>query len=186
MQKRSHHLLGRALLANCRGFSARRYEAAFLFGAVQPDCNPLTYLKGSLRGHLFRGHHYANSRAFLYRRIARLQRRKTWNLWHYYTLGKLTHYLADAFTYPHNDHYPGPITCHHAYESELRACLASRQRAAAPWRARPPKDLVEGLEELHRRYASAASDLGRDVSYILQATALLMAGCIPAGKNDQR
>ena len=40
--------------------------------------------------------------------------------------------------------------------------------------------LLEALEELHRRYVSAASDLSRDVSYILQATALLMAGCVPA------
>lgn len=183
MQKRSHRLLARALLDNRRGFSARRYEAAFVFGSFQPDCNPFTYLKGSVRGHLLQGHHYANCHPFLYRRIARLQRREKWNLWHYYTLGKLTHYLADAFTYPHNDHYPESITRHHDYERELRLCLARRLPSSAPWRVQPPKDLVEGLEELHRRYVSAASDLGRDVSYILQATALLMAGCAPAGKG---
>ena len=179
MQKRSHHLLARALLDSRSGFSARRYEAAFLFGSFQPDCNPFTYLRGSFRGHILQGHHYANCHPFLYARIERLRCREKWNLWHYYTLGKLTHYLADAFTYPHNDHYPKSITCHHDYERQLRLCLARRLPASARWRARPPKDLVEGLEELHRRYVSAASDLSRDVSYILQATALLMAGCAP-------
>ena len=49
MQKRSHKLLASTLLENEHGFRARRYELAFLFGSFQPDCNPLTYLKGSRR-----------------------------------------------------------------------------------------------------------------------------------------
>ena len=49
MQKRSHKLLAATLLENTQGFQARRFELAFLFGSFQPDCNPLTYLKGSLR-----------------------------------------------------------------------------------------------------------------------------------------
>ena len=104
MQKRSHKLLASTLLAGENGFSAKRYELAFLFGSFQPDCNPLTYLKGSLRAYKFRGHNYSNSQYYIQRHIRSLQRRKRWNLWQYYTLGKLTHYLADAFTVPHNEH----------------------------------------------------------------------------------
>ena len=44
-------------------------------------------------------------------------------MWQYYTLGKLTHYLADAFTYPHNENYPDSMLCHHQYETDLRAYL---------------------------------------------------------------
>ena len=98
MKKRSHTLLASALLQSQQGFSARRFELAFLFGSFQPDCNHLTYLKGSLRAYRLRGHNYSNSQPYIAAHIERLQRRERWTMWQYYTLGKLTHYLADAFT----------------------------------------------------------------------------------------
>ena len=158
MQKRSHKLLAATLLENTQGFQARRFELAFLFGSFQPDCNPLTYLKGSLRAYKFRGHNYSNSQHYIYSRISRLQRRQRWTIWQYYTLGKLTHYLADAFTYPHNENYPDSMLCHHQYETDLRAYL----------------------EELHRQYMAGVADMRKDVQFILKATSLLMAGCLPA------
>ena len=101
MQKRSHKLLASQLLEARNGFQRRRFELAFLFGSFQPDCNPLSYLKGSIRSRTFRGHNYTNSDRYIVSRILRLQRReKVWTCWQYYTLGKLTHYLADAFTIP--------------------------------------------------------------------------------------
>ena len=98
MQKRSHKLLASALLANVQGFQSRRYELAFLLGSFQPDCNPLTYLKGSVRARLLGGHNFTNSRPYVLTRLQRLEQKDRWNLWNYYTLGKLTHYVADAFT----------------------------------------------------------------------------------------
>lgn len=71
MQKRSHKLLAATLLENTQGFQARRFELAFLFGSFQPDCNPLTYLKGSLRAYKFRGHNYSNSQHYIYSRMFR-------------------------------------------------------------------------------------------------------------------
>ena len=123
MQKRSHRLLASALLRSQQGFHAKRFELAFLFGSFQPDCNPLTYLKGSWRGQKLRGHNFSNSQLYIYTRIHRLQRRTHWTMWQYYTLGKLTHYLADAFTYPHNDHFSDSLMDHHRYESDLRLYL---------------------------------------------------------------
>ena len=81
MKKRSHTLLASTLLRSEDGFSARRFELAFLFGSFQPDCNPLSYLKGSLRAYKFRGHNYSNSLPYIESRIARLQRRQTWTMW---------------------------------------------------------------------------------------------------------
>ena len=109
MQKRSHKLLASALLANVQGFQSRRYELAFLLGSFQPDCNPLTYLKGSIRARLLGGHNFTNSRPYVLTRLQRLEQKDRWNLWNYYTLGKLTHYVADAFTFPHNEHWPDSL-----------------------------------------------------------------------------
>ena len=179
MQKRSHKLLASTLLKNQHGFAARRFELAFLFGSFQPDCNPLTYLKGSLRAYKFRGHNYSNSSLYIAAHIARLRRRQNWTMWQYYTLGKLTHYLADAFTYPHNETYPESLLAHRQYEDELRTYLAEYLQQRSLLHQQFREDLAAALEELHCQYLENRSTMQRDVQYILQATSLLMAGCWP-------
>ena len=179
MQKRSHKLLAATLLENTQGFQARRFELAFLFGSFQPDCNPLTYLKGSLRAYKFRGHNYSNSQHYIYSRISRLQRRQRWTIWQYYTLGKLTHYLADAFTYPHNEHYPDPLLCHHQYETDLRAYLQEYLSERTGRRKQFRANVAESIAQLHNYYRQSAADQRMDVQFILEATAMLMAGCRP-------
>ncbi|MCI6054170.1 zinc dependent phospholipase C family protein [Dysosmobacter sp.] len=179
MQKRSHKLLASSLLESVDGFRARRFELAFLFGSFQPDCNPLTYLKGSIRAYKFRGHNYSNSRRYIERRIRRLQARRRWTMWQYYTLGKLTHYLADAFTYPHNEHYPDPLLCHHQYETDLRAYLQEYLAERTVRRKQFRANVAESIAQLHDYYRQSAADQRMDVQFILEATSLLMAGCLP-------
>jgi hypothetical protein len=179
VQKRSHTLLAKSLLNDRHGFDKRRFELAFLFGSFQPDCNPLSYLKGSVRGQTLRGHNFTNSQPYIDSRIGRLQNRRRWTVWQYYTLGKLTHYLADAFTFPHNETYPDGIAAHRRYERELRGQFA-RYLAGQGLRPQAPcADPCAAIEALHRRYLSCASDRYRDIRYILQATGLLMAAVAP-------
>lgn len=191
MQKRSHLLLARALLSQARAFPARRYQWAFLFGSFQPDCNPLSYLKGSLRAKPFGGHTYANARPYIDRHIRRLQARRRRNLWDWYTMGKLTHYVADAFTWPHNPRFPGAGWEHHAYESRLRLALQARLSATPDAFPAPPlpgdsapsgrEPLPDALHALHERYLrEARPGLDADISYILRASDWLMRRCCPA------
>ena len=180
MQKRSHTLLARMLLRNEQGFTARRYELAFLFGSFQPDVNPLSYLKGSLHYHRLKGHHYVNSKAYINARIRKLQNRRRWTVWQYYTLGKLTHYLADAYTYPHNENYSCTLLDHHSYETSLREYLRGYFAHCSLRRQQCRRDLVAALEELHEQYMATRASMDRDANYILKATALLMAGCLPS------
>lgn len=179
MKKRSHKLLASTLLECEHGFSARRYELAFLFGSFQPDCNPLTFLKGSLRAYKFRGHNFSNSQVYINSRIRRLQERDRWNIWQYYTLGKLTHYLADAFTFPHNENYPDSLIAHRAYEDDLRVYLAEYLRSHPLCLERIRRDPMAAIEELHRRYMETQADVDQDARYILQANLLLMAALQP-------
>ena len=188
MQKRSHKLLASSLLDSQNGFQRRRFELAFLFGSFQPDCNPLSYLKGSIRSYTFRGHNYTNSELYIARRIGRLQsREKGWTCWQYYTLGKLTHYLADAFTYPHNEHYPDSLLEHHRYEDALRESLCAYLSEEGLGPALSAGCELNGcLQELHRRYMDRESDLSRDVRYITQATILLMTSVPPQPISEMR
>lgn len=180
MQKRTHILLARTLLKTETGFPARRFELAFLFGSFQPDVNPLSYLKGSLRYSKFKGHNYANSRDYINAGILRLQRRRRWTMWQYYTLGKLTHYLADAYTYPHNPDYPDSMLDHHNYETDFRLFMRGYLAHQYLRRQQTRRDLVAALEEFHEQYMATRASMLRDANYILKATGLLMAGCLPA------
>ena len=180
MQKRSHKLLANSLLRSHRGFAARRYELAFLFGSFQPDCNPLTFLRGIRFTHKPQGHNFISTQLYINRRIRDLQRRSEWSIWQYYTLGKLTHYLADAFTYPHNEHYSDSLMNHHRYETELRQCLAEHLSRTEPLKQQLRHELTDALDQLHRQYMESRSNLEQDIRYILEATALLMAGCAPS------
>lgn len=181
MQKRSHKLLASTLLEERNGFQRKRFELVFLFGSFQPDCNPLSYLKGSIRSRKLRGHNFTNSDIYIENHIERLrQRKKNWTCWQYYTLGKLTHYLADAFTYPHNEDYPNSIVQHRQYEDELREYLASYLKV---WGLRGAElestDVAAALRQLHQQYMDATADMRRDVRYIIEATTLLMQGVRP-------
>lgn len=179
MQKRSHTLLARTLMERTAGFDKRRFALAFLFGSFQPDCNPLSYLKGSRRGTPLMGHNFSNSRRYVCRRIRRLQKKSRWSIWQYYTLGKLTHYLADAFTFPHNETYSESLQAHRCYEAQLRRQLAARIAHDRHRCSSGAQDLTAALERLHRQYLSAASYLQRDIDYILDATSLLVASLLP-------
>lgn len=187
MQRRSHNQLAHTLLAESNGFAARRYEWAFLIGAVEPDCNPLSYLKGSIHGHTLQGHHFSNSHQYIDQHIRRLQNRKTWNIWQYYTLGKLTHYVADAYTYPHNEHFPDSLMAHRRYEEELRLWLRDFLEAQSDSSSNdrkipnvPTANLSKKLQDLHDQYMAGDAGLRQDCRYILTATRLLMRDCPPS------
>ena len=180
MQKRTHTLLARTLLRSEMGFAAKRFELAFLFGSFQPDVNPFSYLKGTLHYNKLKGHNYANSRNYINAKIVKLQHRQFWTVWQYYTLGKLTHYLADAYTYPHNENYPNTMLDHHCYETDLRKFMRGYLAHRYIRRQQARRDLVAALEELHQQYMETRASMIRDANYILKATGLLMAGCLPA------
>ena len=179
MQKRSHKLLAASFLKSEYGFRAKRYEWAYLFGSFEPDCNPLSYLKGSLHARKFGGHNYTNSQHFIERKIRVLQKRQHWNIWHYYTLGKMTHYLADAFTFPHNTHYTDTMLAHHQYETDLRVYLEQYLENRTLRRKAFREDVIGSLTQLHEYYMQSCADQCMDVQFILEAVGLLMAGCRP-------
>ena len=179
MQKRSHKLLAQALIDSYNGFQKRRCELAFLFGSFEPDCNPLSYIKGSRRGKKLMGHNFSNSQAFIHRRIRRLQNREHWTMWQYYTLGKLTHYLADAFTFPHNDTYADSLMAHRRYEHDLRLYLSRHLEGQFLRPARATADPSAAIDRLHHQYLRSGSDWQRDMRYILQANRLLLACLLP-------
>ncbi len=163
-----HLLLGRYLLAQSGTPALRKHRRAFLLGCVEPDYNPLSYLRGLRRHGAFRGHNAENADAFLARTTLSLEKSGVYTARDAFRLGSLLHYAADAFTAPHNAFWPGSLAAHRAYEWSLHAVFADFLRETH-------RDLPRGgWASLRRAYCAETYCPERDCRYILAACAALL------------
>ena len=84
-----------------------------------PCYNPFTYLHGSLKTEKFRGHNFDNARKCFVCLIHKIETEEMTEIKRCYLLGKLIHYVADAFTFPHNNVFKGNLVQHCKYENKL-------------------------------------------------------------------
>lgn len=120
MRGKSHQKLGHYLADKYMSTLPKRYVNAFLLGCIEPDRNPATYLKGSMRQQWLRGHNWGNAQRYMQRISAKLEHRKKLKLLDYYTIGKLIHYTTDAFTSAHNKEFGSSLQDHREYEAALQ------------------------------------------------------------------
>lgn len=116
MTSKDHRILGEFLAQQMIKNTSLLATRLFVTGCVFPDHNPLTYLRGLCMGHPLKTHFLFLSKPEILRLCNKLENRDKLYLWDYYTLGTLTHYAADAFTFPHNEHYTGNMVEHAQYE----------------------------------------------------------------------
>ena len=147
-------------------------RAAFLFGSVEPDLNALTYLKGIAHGMGLHGHNYAQVLPRIVRLSALLKDRQAWRVQDYYRMGKLIHYVADAFTFPHNAWFQGDLRAHIRYEMRLAACFHSALSHAERMFCTPVRhvDFPSHLRCRHHLYDPELPGVGNDALGILQTS----------------
>ena len=175
MRGKSHLSLGHYLIGHYFPHLPRRYHRAFLLGCIEPDRNPATYLKGSLRCQWLRGHNYPNARRFMARIAARLEGKKQLTLFDYYTLGKLIHYTADAFTFAHNDTFPGDLSCHRAYEVQLQTHFLNYLKNPPCLDIQLSNSIMNSISSYHQSYSRQEADIHRDSLFALQACCCVLA-----------
>ena len=147
----------------------KRYTKAFLFGCTQPDKNPTTYLKGSIRCHPLRGHHWLSSQKYMQRIANRLQNKSKLKLFDFYTLGKLIHYTADAFTASHNEYFPLNLDAHRAYESALQDRFLSYIRKVKISPRPIYGSIMDVIDHYHQAYCDASDRMNADCHYSVLA-----------------
>lgn len=158
------------------GYIPEIYKKAFIIGSIEPDKNLLTYLHGFLGGRKLHGHDYENILPMMKRLYDMLSEKKVFGLKDYYRLGKLLHYTADAFTYPHNSIFTGSLAAHVICERKLheKFCAAvSEVRSTEQIRLSAEK--FEDMQDLHFEYMQSAGGYEWDCRYILQASSMVMA-----------
>lgn len=185
MRNRSHAVMGRFLLreylADVSGACARM----FLLGCTQPDKNPATYFKGSLRSCWMRGHNYSNAHRYMLKLVRRLERQEVFSAWDYYCLGKLMHYTMDAFTLPHNAHFPKKLRSHRHYEIQLQRYFLRRIQTAQRPDGCFPGTAAELLRQKHAQYMRLPGTVETDTDYAFTVCCQMMALLTKSAENRQ-
>lgn len=174
---KDHEAVGAYLLSKTNMEMSEREKQAFLFGNIEPDFNWFTYLRGSIWHQAFHGHNYENAHDYIAWLIYRMEHEKLSGVRKYYVLGKLLHYVADAFTFPHNSAFPGTIVEHCRYEKVLSGCMQEVLRQGRSLRPiyEPQKSLMEQFEQMHEAYEIEEMGYENDCTYILEAATLVWA-----------
>lgn len=175
MRGKSHLCLAQYLTDHYLTDVPKIYVKAFRIGCIEPDRNPITYLKGSIRCQWLRGHNYRNARHFMRKISFRLEHKDTLNIYDYYTLGKLIHYTTDAFTYAHNASFPTDLSDHKAYEDDLQEYFLdfmSQDPEVDPMVAR---SIMSAICSYHRDYEQVESNIHNDSRFALAACCCVLA-----------
>ena len=175
MRGKSHYRLGEYLAERYMGHIPRHCVRAFLIGCVEPDRNPVTYIKGSFRHQWMRGHNYHNAKRFLSRLSRRLEQKMQLSILDYYALGKLIHYTADAFTLAHNRFFPRDLSCHRRYEAQLQEYFLQYLQENPTVDLRPDMEIMEAVRLCHREYSVQPPHIHTDAAYILRACCYTMS-----------
>lgn len=168
MQTIDHRILGEFLENRFEDNVPDIFRRAFILGAVEPDWNLITYFHGWKPGAKLRGHNYENVLPAMRRLYESLQDKATMGLRDYYRLGKLTHYVADSFTYPHNGNFAGSLADHCAYEVTLHRSFSQMLFGKITEICTDIKSFGD-IEELHEQYMQENGTAECDMNYILYA-----------------
>lgn len=170
MNTNDHKLLAKFIIRNSNDFKCKKYQNAFILGSVEPDYNPFSYLKGSFKHKMLRGHHYGNSLRFLKRNIKALESKdkSKWNVYDYFRLGKVIHYMADDFTIAHNESFSGDLSEHCNYEGKLSDYFEQYLEQYKPTKRKLSErlDFTSYFEKAHLIYSRQKQKLSTDAKWI--------------------
>ena len=177
MQTKDHKLLANFLITNAIRNIPLLYKKAFLIGNIEPDINLFTYLRGIFQEKKFRGHNYENVIPLIKKEFNYLKNKNSFGIKEYYILGKLTHYTADIFTFPHNKLFNGSLLEHAKYEKKLHIAIKDtfRTKKNVLTVCKPLDSFVE-LLKFHKEYLKYQNRLdfyNIDVNYIIYVTKLV-------------
>lgn len=184
---------------------SRCERAAFILGNMEPDMNVFTYFRGFFTHTRMRGHNYENTLGKIEKLLLKVEKRRRAmkrpgriGLGYYFMTGVLTHYIADAFTRPHNEAYEGGLRGHVVYEMQLHQMWKNGEggeRMREPQAESGETEAADFSSESalayfikqHEEYLTAYRCMQDDIIYILRVSdwfgARLLCG---KGKKNER
>ncbi len=170
MRKKSHIALAKYLVKESRDKELKKHKYAFYLGSILPDIKP---------SFIYRRHEISETFPALQKRIIGLSTNsqkegESGSTKYYRHLGEVSHYLADYFTFPHNQKFTGGFRAHCSYEQELKKTLrhhitsgkaASRKKKYVELAA--PEALIEFVNKAHQEYLTHQNDVEGDINHII-------------------
>ena len=166
MQTRDHKLLGLFLLERYGAEISPLCRRMFLLGSVEPDWNLVTYIRGSVRYQFLHGHNAENAKKHLTRLTEKLMESGVRTPAQWFRFGAALHYLADSFTFAHNNVFAGDLLEHRLYEKFLHDVFAGYLKAHK-------EERFPAGEVCHDRYLDERRSYQTDCRYILAAAVAL-------------
>lgn len=164
MKTETHRALAFWLINRFLADSPAICRAAFYTGCMEPDYILPSYLHGFFV-RPFYGHDYENRRRWLQKRLR--NKKFTGSVFGCFKLGRLVHFLCDAFTHVHNYPFHGGIRSHGEYERRLNQCM-KEYLDRGDFRDAGLSDMQD-LETLHKRYILEEASPERDCRFIVPA-----------------
>ena len=174
MRNKSHALMGQILLHEYLADLPAVHAKVFLLGCTEPDKNPATYIKGSLRSQWMRGHNYSNANRYIMRLARRLDQKEYFSPWDCYCLGKLTHYCLDAFTFAHDERFPKDLKAHRRYEARLQNYFLAKIRRSPIPSGRYPGSSAQLIQAMHEAYSRLPGSIETDTDFAFRTCCLLL------------
>ena len=97
-------------------------------------------------------------------------------------LGQVSHYLADYFTFPHNEIYTGSLKDHCSYEEKLKRDLREylarnkRERVKAKESFGNAEALCNFIQAMHDDYIQRKHDVEDDIQHIIEVNEKALYG----------
>lgn len=167
MRKKSHISLAMYIVDSLKEQDLVKHKKAFYLGSILPDCKP---------SFLTTKHEIEGTFSKVQDEIIRLAEGDgVQSLRVYYRdLGQVIHYIADYFTFPHNNHYPGTLKDHCVYEEKLKKSLreyissgdAARDREKAG-RLDTPEAICDFIKTAHDLYMKLKTNVEEDCKRIV-------------------
>ena len=169
MRKKSHISLAGQIMDSMNLENVFDYKLPFYIGSIWPDCRPsfvTTPHKFDITFH--------DIEKKLSKFIANSNPEEGMNMRHCARLGVIIHYIADYFTFPHNNHYEGNVKDHCYYERdlkhELKAFLTTEEAAQVKEHVAAygtVEELVSYIKSIHNSYMKLVHTVEEDIRYIV-------------------
>ena len=176
MRKKSHISLAKYIVEDVRVPELEAHRKAFYLGSILPDCKP---------SFLTQRHEFDRTFDMVKERICDLSEDRElvrWNARAYMRhLGEVIHYIADYFTFPHNETYDGNLKDHCYYEKDLKFRLREYVKSGKVfWEQqeeeglKTPEAVVSFIQTMHREYVSRKRNVEEDCRYIVRVCLLVV------------
>jgi hypothetical protein len=181
MRKKSHIALAKGVVEGLSVQDVFAHRLVFYMGSIWPDCIPSFIVKR---------HCVAQTLDIWNKRLDKfiLKYKKTGkpldklSLLSTWRLGIVLHYVADYFTFPHNEHYEGNMKEHCAYEEILKRRMRSyvaditADSHISEVRILPDKKHLEEFIMLkHSQYMNIDGNVDTDCRYAVLACMTVVA-----------